>query len=211
MNIFTQNLNILSDTFKFFIGEKVAGRQISKKYYQSKNYYKSEWNERKILQRKKIIDLINYCYENIPYYKKILFKGDLINKINENISFFKDVPFLDKKLILENYDLLINSKKQKKIYHCKTGGSSGEKITVEYDNLAADSSSAVTRYCRNSIRIPGSDLHFAANFGDKIGFQDKLKENIKSYLLGRDNVFFSSLNDEDLKKIIKKIKKKNQH
>ena len=208
MNMIIQNINFLSDNIKFFLGEKIIGRKISKKYFQSKNYYKSEWKERKILQRKKLIDLINYSYENIPYYKKILFKGNLIHKINENISFFKDVPFLNKKLILENYDLLINPKKQKKIYHCKTGGSTGEKITVEYDNLAADSSSAVTRYCRNSIRVPGSDLHFAANFGEKIGFKDKLKENIKSYLLGRDNVFFSSLNDEDLKKIIKKIKKK---
>lgn len=208
MNIITQNLNILSDTIKFFIGEKVAGRQILKKYFQSKNYYKSDWKERKILQRKKLNHLIHYCYENIPYYKKILFKSDLINKINKDISFFKDVPFLNKKLILENYDLLINQKKKEKIHYCKTGGSSGEKITVEYDNLAADNSSAVTRYCRNSIRVPGNDLHFAANFGDKIGFKDKLKENIKSYILGRDNVFFSSLNDEDVKKIIKKIFKK---
>ena len=208
MNIIIQNLNIVNDNIKFFFGEKLTGRKISKKCFQLKNYYNSEWKDRKILQRKKIINLVNYCYENIPYYKKILAKRDLINKLNQNFSFFKDVPFLNKKLILENYHLLINPKKQKKIYHCKTGGSSGEKITVEYDNLAADSSSAVTRYCRNSIRIPGSDLHFAANFGDKISFKDKLRENIKSYILGRDNVFFSSLNDEDLKKIIKKIEKK---
>lgn len=79
MNIIIQNLNFLSDNIKFFLGEKITGRKISKKYVQSKNYYKSEWKERKILQRKKIIDLINYCYENIPYYKKILFKGNLIN------------------------------------------------------------------------------------------------------------------------------------
>lgn len=208
MNIISRNYNIISDNIKFFLGEKLAGRQISKKYFQLKVYYKSDWKYRKVLQKKKLISLVNYCYENIPYYKKILFKKDLINKLNQNISFFKDIPFLNKKLILENYDLLISPKKQKKIYYCKTGGSSGEKITVEYNDFAADSSSAVTRYCRNSIRVPGSDLHFAANFGDKISLKDKLKENFKSYILGRDNIFFSSLNDEDIKKIIKKIIKK---
>lgn len=54
MNIISRNYNIISDNIKFFLGEKLAGRQISKKYFQLKVYYKSDWKYRKVLQKKKI-------------------------------------------------------------------------------------------------------------------------------------------------------------
>lgn len=200
-----KKISFLTDFAKFIFAEKITGRKIQKKVEYLKNYYMIPWKERKFIQNKKLIEFVKYSFKYIPYYNKS-FDENLVNKLEKDIKFLKDFPILNKNIIKENYNLLINQKtKPKKIYKCDTGGSTGEKVSILYDDYAADTSSSIIRFCRNKLRTPGKDLHFASDLGIKLNFKDKYKEILKSFVLGRDNIFFSSLGDQDLNKIIKKI------
>ena len=194
------------DFSKFTLAEKIMGRKIQEKVRYIKNYYKISWRERKLIQNNKIKEFVKYSFKYIPYYNKV-FSENLVNKIEKDIKFFNDLPTINKKIIKENHNRLINPKiVSNKIYKCDTGGSTGEKISILYDDYAADMSSSIIRFCRNNLRTPGKDLHFASDLDIRINLRDKYKEIFKSFVLGRDNIFFSSLTDVDIDLIIKKIR-----
>jgi phenylacetate-CoA ligase len=195
------------DKLKFSTAEKLIGRNIQKYVNELDKYFSISWKIRKEIHKNKLIKFIKYSYQNIPYYNKIL-SENLVKNIEKDIKYIADIPFINKEIIKKNFDNLLNKKIiTKKIYSCPSGGSTGEKVVIFYDDIAADKSSSITRFCRNRVRIPGKDLHFASNFKKNFYFKERVKENIKSFILGRDNIFFSSLNEIDLELIIKKIKK----
>lgn len=200
-------LYTLIDKIKFFIAEKISKREISIKVKNISQYYSGKWENRKLINKNKIIYLLDYLDNNIEYYNKLFEKNNINEKVKKDFRYFNDIPHLDKKKIKDNYDKLINKKiNPKKIYPCPTGGSTGEKLVILYDDVAADKSSAVTRFCRSKIRVPGKDLHFASDFGDQLKQVDIIKEKTKSFFLGRDNIFFNALDNKDLEKIFFKIK-----
>ena len=195
------------DKLKFLTAEKLIGRNIQKYVNELDKYFSINWKIRKEIHKNKLINFIKYSYQNVPYYNNIL-SENLVKNIEKDIKYISDIPFINKEIIKKNFDNLINKKIiAKKIYSCPSGGSTGEKVVIFYDDIAADKSSSITRFCRNRVRIPGKDLHFASNFKKNFYFKERIKENIKSFILGRDNIFFSSLNEIDLELIIKKIKK----
>jgi len=69
------------------------------------------------IQWEKLIKILDYGYNNVPYYKELFDKNDINpNKINDYNDFLK-IPILTKELARENQSKLI-SKNYKK-YSCK--------------------------------------------------------------------------------------------
>lgn len=82
--------------------------------------------ELRAIQWKKLKLLLNHCYENIPYYRKLF----TLHGIHpENIKTLKDyakIPILTKQDIKENFNDLINPNlAEKDIFYDSTSGSTG--------------------------------------------------------------------------------------
>lgn len=93
------------------------------------------WTEKNIqqLQISRLKQLISYCSENVPYYKKLLQEKGLTEGDFKHISDLQKLPFLTKTLIRNNIEEL-KSKKAKDLARFNTGGSSGEPLIFYIGN-----------------------------------------------------------------------------
>ena len=91
-------------------------------------------NEIKDYQWRKTERLIKYCYNNVPYYRK-LFDERGLNPIDiQNFHDFKSIPFLTKDLIRKNEKKLIAVNYNKsRILKVTTGGSTGTPLNLYYE------------------------------------------------------------------------------
>ncbi len=101
---------------------------------------KSQWYSSaklKKYQEKRLAQIVNHAYENVPYYT------DLFDSLNLKPSDFKSIgdlqklPLLTKKLLRENFDKLTarNVKKYHPVLY-KTSGSTGEQVEFYLDKTA---------------------------------------------------------------------------
>jgi len=92
----------------------------------------SEWSTEKLLeyQNKEFIKLFNHCRKNVPYYRK-LFSDYGLNNVNvASIEDIKRIPYLTKKIIMENsQDLIAENLNNYKKYQFSTSGSTGERLS----------------------------------------------------------------------------------
>ncbi|MDD3014406.1 MAG: hypothetical protein PHC34_11945 [Candidatus Gastranaerophilales bacterium] len=78
------------------------------------------------IQWEKLKSLINHCYENIPYYRKLFDHHGIHPKNIKNQKDFAQIPILTKQDIKENFNDLINPNLSKKdIFYDSTSGSTG--------------------------------------------------------------------------------------
>lgn len=87
-------------------------------------------------------DILNHCYNNIPYYKEIFSK----NGYNENgnpVGNLKKMPFLTKKIIKENLPEGILDKNKKTYFIEHTSGSSGIQGEFHSDKSAFSKTYAI--------------------------------------------------------------------
>jgi len=115
--------------FKYFIMPYFFKYKKLKRFQYYKELKKRDLmtqKELKEIQWNKLKLLINHCYENIPYYRK-LFKLNGIHP--ENIKTFEDfaqIPILTKQDIKENFNDLFSTKlSEKDIFYDSTSGSTG--------------------------------------------------------------------------------------
>ena len=142
-------LNLLLSNIFFAFVEIFLKRKINQKVKSIKNFYYKKQDEREHIQNKKLLNIINYSYENIKFYKKFYDQNNVpINKIQNDIKYFEDFPLIDKKILRENYYDFFSSKIKKTYSNCSSG-TTGDSVRFFYDTNAADYSSAVTIFCRD--------------------------------------------------------------
>ncbi|HQB62104.1 MAG TPA: hypothetical protein PK899_10650 [Spirochaetota bacterium] len=56
-------------------------------------------NDIKKYQREKIVDILQYAYKNVPYYKKVFDDSDIIKNGKVELDNFKKLPFLTKDIM----------------------------------------------------------------------------------------------------------------
>ena len=96
---------------------------------------KYQWQEKSIideLQKRKLKKLLLHCYSHVPYYHKLFSdKGVDENSFQQQSVFtiFNMIPFLTKKIIRENYNVLKAQNMSKREYRKNsTSGSTGESL-----------------------------------------------------------------------------------
>lgn len=100
---------------------------------------KTEWytrDEIKKLQNNKLLETINYCYENIPYYRDLFNENSLSPSDIKSVDDLKKVPVLTKELVRENFEKLKNPKFKGKIIHMHTSGSTGKSLQFDFSEYA---------------------------------------------------------------------------
>ncbi len=113
----------------FKIGYLLKRPKVLQYYKQFQSMQYNSYNSRQEKQEQQLRKIIDYIYENIPYYKK------LFNKISinpKNINTLKDLeklPILTKKIIKQNWqDFVPRNINKIKYLNGSTGGSTGEPL-----------------------------------------------------------------------------------
>ena len=102
------------------------------KYRETQWYNRDEINEYQISKLKK---LIHHCYDNIPYYTKIMKDKGIDPNAIESMNYLEKFPILTKEIIKKNYELFmpINSNNIKGIKTSPTGGTTGSILSKRND------------------------------------------------------------------------------
>lgn len=208
---YTDFTGYLSANFFYPFAELIEGRHIRKKRAELRNYYQLSFADRSIIARNKISYILDHCYHNVPYYRRLFkkIKFDPLS-VKKDINFVNDIPYLTKKIIKEEgNNLIAENYKNKKFSLCKTGGSTGASAFIYYDEFAADYSSAVNLYSRETIgkKQTHSEVHFACSFNNEVNNKFFSKESFKCLAMNRKNIFFSGLDAVNLDVIYFQLKK----
>ncbi len=114
---------------------KRYGKEFSKTY----NFISDslDWNPKKLLdyQLSELKRVVKKCYDNIPYYHKLMVDYG----VNPNIHTFSDInklPILTKDIVRNNFEDLVDKRYLKDAILFKTSGSTGKKFEfLGNDNL----------------------------------------------------------------------------
>lgn len=83
------------------------------------------------IQWTKLKALIEHCYENIPYYKKLFDQSDIHPVDIKDLNDYSKIPELKKQNIRDNYTELINPRlNQNQLCYSATGGSTGIPLKI---------------------------------------------------------------------------------
>lgn len=141
-----ESLSFLPNRFKYTIGIFCTTilRPFHLGYFQYRRFYnfleKSQWwsqEELKEYQKEKLIALLHYVYENIPYYRGILKTMKLMPGDFVSLDDLSKLPILTKEDVMNNLDKLISNKVQKKYLMMNyTSGSTGKPMFLYFDQRA---------------------------------------------------------------------------
>jgi len=151
----------------------------------------------------KLVNLIDYAKENIPYYKNSFYGLQLAK--NDIKSSFSDFPFITKLNVRNNYDNLSVSKKNKFLITKKTsGGSTGQAVIVLKDRLSTASQRALMyrNYRWAGIDIGDKQVRF---WGVPINKTSRLKYKCIDYFMNRIRLSAFKFREDDLERYYKKI------
>ncbi|MBC87498.1 MAG: CoF synthetase [Bdellovibrionaceae bacterium] len=190
--------------------ERIENREILRKVDFLAEHHSLSFEERKVRQKQSIFENLEWAKNEVPYYKdlfsSISFDPD---KIKQDLKFIEEIPPLTKDIILEQGSRMkATSLLKEKRIGCKTGGSTGKKVVIDYNQEAADWASAVTLYARSLIgkQLGDKELHFASDFGDVPPLKAKMREAAKNFSLNRKNVFYKDFENENIQDMIRIIR-----
>lgn len=92
-------------------------------YNQIDDFYQLSLEEKRKIQLKKLQEIVEYAYFNVPYYKELFDKNNISYKIN-SFEEFEKIPYLTKDIIRNNLEKLQSKEKIKK-FKVTTGGTTG--------------------------------------------------------------------------------------
>ena len=98
---------------------------------------KTQWLSSVLLRElslKKLRALMRFCYDNVPYYHRILKERNLKPSDIKSVKDLQKLPRLTKKIVKENFDKMISSNFPKKdLVPWSTGGSTGVPLKFMQD------------------------------------------------------------------------------
>jgi len=109
-------------------------------------YRRSQWwdfQRLKILQEKKMREMISYAFNNVPYYRKTFKERNLKPEDIKSTGDLEKIPVLthrDVRLHLD--DLIAVSKSKGSLFRCQTGGTTGHPLILYQDKNEISSAKA---------------------------------------------------------------------
>lgn len=122
--------NIITESIILPLADKATGQNI---YMQLRFLKESQWWSKEQLiayQNKKLQDLIEHAYKNVPYYTEVMKERGLQPKDITTVEDLKKLPILTKEIFKENYPQKLISKdiSKYKILNRSSSGSTGTPI-----------------------------------------------------------------------------------
>jgi phenylacetate-CoA ligase len=114
---------------------KIKGYKRLEYYFELEKRNQSSYQELKELQWIKLKNLLNYCYNNIPYYKFLFDSNNIHPHDIKNEGDFKKIPILTRDIIINNYEGLFDPNIDKNLFwYDKTSGSTGHALKYARTN-----------------------------------------------------------------------------
>jgi len=204
-------LGYLKSHLLFPLFEKHQKRDIRIKINILKNHYTLPRHEREKLMRKQLHHILRIAQEHVPYYRE-LFTSTGFNpeKVLQDATYLQELPFLNKDIIREQGNRLLNENYDHTQLHMrKTGGSTGPSVLIYYDQEALDWTAAVNLYV---LEFTGrqhwnKEVHLSTNFHQKQPFRDRMRERMKCLAMNRVNVYTDAFDDESMKRLFIKLRR----
>lgn len=192
--------------FKLFPRSTYLGKNYKNHYQELISMEKWNSNQVDSYNTKKIIELINHAYNNVPYYKETWDKlGVDIKQIHTLTDFKNNIPLLDKEDIQKNPEMfLAKNYSDEKIMEMNTGGSTGAPMKLFYTKgETRPAGKADIQFIHEKFGLKPND-RIARLRGDFLG-----KSVLSSYDAYRDVLMLSSfeLKKNNVKQYIKLLEK----
>jgi phenylacetate-CoA ligase len=138
------------------------------------NYYnlysRTQWYSKKEMeefQLMKLRELIQHCYENVPYYTELMQMNNIHPNDIKSIYDINVFPIITKEIIKENFQAFIpnNIKRIKNVKYGQTGGTTGSILFKRTDTATRSSTWAVYRRFYDWMGIKESDKNILIKGG----------------------------------------------
>jgi phenylacetate-CoA ligase len=196
--------NYLSENLILNLSDIILNRTISNNF---KFLMQSQWwstNDLRYYQDKKLVELINHSYYNVPYYE------ELFKKLNLKPSDFKSkddlskLPILTKEEIRKNFPSKMISRKIKKkdFYLTGSSGSTGEplKYLVSKNAYSMNTAAKLRGWYWMGYRLGDKFVKLSQNPRKKT--EKKIQD-----LINRDKyLYVQQLTNDNFEKIIKELR-----
>ena len=208
-------LRALAAHIGYPIAEALEHRAVSPKLRELKRYYQQDAAWRRTEQRQRLGRMIAFAASEVPYYRDLFTsRGFDAERLAADPERLADLPLLTKTIIMEQGERLLSRPLSEVRHHAvTTGGSTGRKATLYYDQEAADYSSAVTAFVRGAIGAGRSRscLHFAARLPDTPVERWPNRETMKCLSMNRSNIFFDAVDAAALEEIWQVLRRRRPY
>jgi len=191
-----------------FYSRYIKKNKVNDEYNKAQKRLSLNRAELEQIQWKKLFKLLEFCWQNVPYYRETWQKAGIsdITEIKSLDDFYK-LPILTKQHVTNNYDNLIPKLYKGKNIKKSTGGSTGSPFSFELDILSNDARQAIMWRGYGWL---GAGLGIKSLFlwGDNVGevsWLRELKEKLYHRFYNRKMVSTFSMNINDLDEYITKI------
>ena len=150
-------------------------------YKQIDDFFQLPLEEKRKIQLKKIQEIVEYAYFNVPYYKELLDKNNISYKIN-SFEEFEKIPYLTKDIIRNNLDKLKSKEKIKNI-KVTTGGTTGMPMEFYLDKKVVINELAFVDYYWNKFSNEYKNTSKIAVLRGNIPSKNKKFEKIGNRLI----------------------------
>lgn len=150
-------------------------------YKQIDDFFQLPLEEKRKIQLKKIQEIVEYAYFNVPYYKELLDKNNISYKIN-SFEEFEKIPYLTKDIIRNNLDKLKSKEKIKNI-KVMTGGTTGMPMEFYLDKKVVINELAFVDYYWNKFSNKYKNTSKIAVLRGNIPSKNKKFEKIGNRLI----------------------------
>ncbi len=197
--------------FFYPIAEFQSGRKITDKVRIMEQIRRLTSSERTARKLKQLHRVLSVAQAKVPYYrdlfKELRFKPDWVL---DGADALRQLPFLDKDIIQEQGDRMLNEDFPRAALHDrKTGGSTGISTRIYYDNEALDWTAAVSRYAQTSTGRAPADLEVLLSSQTLLsgGFKERTRDQLKDLALNRVTLMTHSLSDSDLQALWDRLRR----
>jgi len=160
----------------------------------------------KELQWRKLKKVLNFAYNNIPYYRKTWQNLGIHPNDIKTINDFGKLPILTKEILKNNYNLLKSKDKKVRVSLRQTSGSTGTPLKIEKNRETTAYMDAVMYRSYSWYKIKPGDKQLRI-WGTGINTTEKLKIYLKDFLLNRIRLSAFDLDRKNFLKFIRIINK----
>ena len=199
------NLTILTDM--------LTGKNVNEYY---KLYVRSQWFtevEMQEIQLAKFLNLVNFCYHNVPFYRKHMKDNNIELNSIKSLDQVKLFPIINKEIIKERYAEFTpdNIKKLKNIKVSQTGGTTGNVLFKRTDANTRSSTWAAFKRFSDWMDLKPHDKSLILMGGHVLrnGRLDKLKLLVNNYLTNSTSFSPYDTSQSNINSIIDSLKINN--
>jgi phenylacetate-CoA ligase len=168
----------------------------------------TEWisrEELETIQLKKLKQLVDYAYNNIPFYYERYQREDIHPSDINSLKDFQALPFLTREDVQQNLQTLVSPAYQGSTFTNSTAGSTGQPMRFVMEFSAAYHSYAIENRCRGWYRVGPADkvAWIWGNLRDFPGWN--IRERAKAYFQRRRYLNSRTLTEQKMQEFAKML------